>query len=289
MLPLTMIDLHTHTNHSDGTLTPIEILKRAQARNLTHLSITDHNNVDAYFAIGNYQDHFTGKLINGIEMACFYRGREIEILGYDFDLNKIKELLHGVYMTHDQVMTIKAKKIYNALIKNNVRLSPDTKPENFDTAKDYYPSKYFWQDITKYPENKQIITDQDAWNNSVMWYRHYFANPHSPFFIGEDNFYPSVETVINIIKQSGGKTFIPHIFTYRDNALEYLTGLTREFQIDGIECYYFKHTPEQIEYLLNFCKENNLLISAGSDFHGKAGYPDDVGTNTTADMTGWLN
>jgi len=200
----------------------------------------------------------------------------------------MKELMHGVHMSHKDLMTIKAQRIYNSLVRNDIKLSPDVKPENWDMNKYYYPSKYFLDDLVKYPENKKIITDECSWKNDITLYRNYFSNPQSKLFFDQDDLYPSVKKIIDLIKQAGGKVFIPHIFLYGDDGVPFLKSLTSEFEIDGIECYYPKHTKEQTEYLLNFCKQNNLLISAGSDYHAKPGYPDDVGTHVTANMICWL-
>jgi predicted metal-dependent phosphoesterase TrpH len=284
----TMIDLHTHTTCSDGKVDPIALLERAQRKNLTHFSITDHNNVDAYFQIGDYEKYFSGKLVNGIEPECFYKGRSIELLGYDFDLEKMRDLLHGIYMPHDQIMGELAQRCYDVLIKNGIKLSPGIKPENWKPNEFFYPPGYYLSDIIKHPENKKIITCERSWTDGVAFWRNYISNPKSSLFIKLDDLFPSVKTIVDLIKQAGGKVFIPHIFLYGDDSFPFLHGLTSEFEIDGIECYYSKHTKEQTQYLLDFCKENNLLVSAGSDFHGKVGYPDDVGTNVSADMISWL-
>ena len=85
------IDLHSHTKHSDGSDSVIEILQNAEAAGLTHFSITDHNTVDAYFQIDDVKKYFSGKLIIGVEPECGYKGRVVELLGYNFDLAKMKE------------------------------------------------------------------------------------------------------------------------------------------------------------------------------------------------------
>ncbi len=64
--------------------------------------------------------------------------------------------------------------------------------------------------------------------------------------------------------------FIPHIFEYKENALKILEEILNNHKIDGIECYYTTFTEEQHRKVLNICKERNLLISGGSDYHGKA-------------------
>jgi hypothetical protein len=90
----------------------------------------------------------------------------------------------------------------------------------------------------------------------------------SPFFIDMDGLFPSLENIYNTIKNAGGLVFIAHIFNYGDKALGVLEHLTRNFKIDGIECYYSKFTNEQTNYLLELCKQNDYLISGGSDYHG---------------------
>jgi predicted metal-dependent phosphoesterase TrpH len=87
------VNLHIHTNHSDGVLTPTEVINEAQKANLKLISITDHNSVDAYKIIspgiyGNLE------VIAGVEFDCWYKSNFIHILGYGFDVKneKIKEL-----------------------------------------------------------------------------------------------------------------------------------------------------------------------------------------------------
>ena len=239
-----MIDLHTHTNCSDGKIEPIELLIRAENKGLTHFSITDHNNVDAYFKVGDYKKYFSGKLVYGIEPECYYKGREIELLGYDFDVVKMRNLMQGVYLPHEKLMKEKAKRYYDVLVKNGIRFSPETKPENWNIKEHYYASRYFMNDITKYPENKMIITDQESWENDISMFRNYFSNPKSKLFVEQEDLYPSAKKIIEIIENAGGKVFIPHIFLYKDDAIPFLKSLTSEFEIDGIECYYSKHTKE---------------------------------------------
>ena len=88
-----MIDLHTHTNHSDGTDSVEEILKNAEKNNIEILSITDHDSVDAYFELErnpNLRQLFSGKLITGAELKTFYNKVSIEILAYGIDYKKIR-------------------------------------------------------------------------------------------------------------------------------------------------------------------------------------------------------
>ena len=78
-----MIDLHIHTTYSDGTKTVKEILKQAEDLKLDYISITDHDKCDAYEELKdiNISEFYSGKIIKGIEIKCFYKGSTIEVLG----------------------------------------------------------------------------------------------------------------------------------------------------------------------------------------------------------------
>ena len=86
------VDLHIHTNESDGVLSPEEIIEYAQKNNLKHFAITDHNSIKAYEneAIKNNPN-----VITGVEFDCYFKGNVIHILGYGIDTNnpELKPLL----------------------------------------------------------------------------------------------------------------------------------------------------------------------------------------------------
>ncbi|HEY3056557.1 MAG TPA: PHP domain-containing protein, partial [Thermoanaerobaculia bacterium] len=78
-------DLHTHTHHSDGTRSSREVIDVARANSISILSISDHDNLAAYFESKTYADSRDVKLIAGVELSCAYEGHDIHILAYAFD------------------------------------------------------------------------------------------------------------------------------------------------------------------------------------------------------------
>ena len=84
-------------------------------------------------------------------------------------------------------------------------------------------------------------------------------------------YYPSLDKIIDIIHEAGGLAFIAHFYEYSSigNKSETLDNIVKEYNIDGIECYYSTFTDEQTQYLIEYCKTNDLLISGGTDYHGK--------------------
>ena len=96
-----MIDLHIHTNNSDGSDSVIEVLKKAEKLGLKTISITDHDTCRAYEELKNIdiKKYYSGNIIKGVELRCFYNRRIIELLGYNIDPQKMQEWLDDFYKT----------------------------------------------------------------------------------------------------------------------------------------------------------------------------------------------
>ena len=82
------IDLHIHSNFSDGELTPFEIIDKAIINGINTISITDHDSIDAYNdELFNYAKEKNINLINEVEISTKFKNIVIHVLGYNFDLN----------------------------------------------------------------------------------------------------------------------------------------------------------------------------------------------------------
>src|SRR5205823_11884803 len=78
-------DLHPHTYHSDGTRSPREVIDVARAHGIAIVSISDHDNLAAYFEIKPYADSQGVTLVPGVELSCIYDGVDVHVLAYAFD------------------------------------------------------------------------------------------------------------------------------------------------------------------------------------------------------------
>ena len=261
-----MIDLHMHTLYSDGTNTCKEILQKAQNKKLNYISITDHNTCNAYNELkkSEIRNIYKGKIIRGIELNTKVLGIPIEILGYNVDTDYMNANLKNLYISNEERNIMELKKIYKICLENNIDVGKNF-IENYNP--DVYTSKYLHRIITKNEKNRKLL-DDESWANSNIFYRKYMSNPDSLFFVNIDNVIPSFEKASKLVKDSGGLVFIPHIYEYRDNSEKILKYILNNYNIDGIECYYTTFTKEQTEKLINICKERNLLMSGGSDYHG---------------------
>ena len=270
------IDLHTHTHYSDGTDEVTEYLQKAEEKNLSIISITDHNTCKAYDELKtlDVKKYYSGKIIPGIELNTKILGIPIEVLGYKIDTDKMNRLVSKYYITSKDRYLLEVKRLYEKCVKEGIAL-PNNFVENYQPGK-MYASKYLHETLRKNIENKEII-DDDAWENSNIFYRKYMSNPKTKFYADMNDILPDFKTVSNLVKECGGLLFIPHIFEYRDNSMRILENILQNYEIDGIECYYTTFTEEQHQYLLNLCQEKGLFISGGSDYHGKMKADVDIG------------
>lgn len=262
-----MIDLHTHTKYSDGADSLIELLKNAESKKLNIISITDHNTALAYDELGkmNYKQYYTGKIIPGIELNTKVLGVPIEILGYGIDYKKMSEILGDVYIPAEERNKIEVKRLYDRCIKAGIKLEKDCL-KNFDGTS--FASKFIQLEIKKYQENKDIITE-DAWNDTKVFYRKYMSNPEGILYVEMDDFVPDFNVASELVKKAGGLVFLPHIYEYRENSERILSYILENYKIDGIECFYTTFTDEQKTGLVRLCKDRELYMSGGSDYHGK--------------------
>ncbi len=261
-----MIDLHMHSIYSDGTDSVIELLEKAQSKKLTYISITDHNTCGAYEEIKeiDLKKYYSGKIIPGIELNTIVLGIPIEVLGYNIDTELMQESLKGIYLAPEERNYLEVKRLFKKCVQVGIDLNEDFL---IKYSPEKYVSEYLHEFLTKSEKNRKLI-DDEAWKDSLVLYRRYMSDPDSIFFVDMNDVLPTFEKVMDLVKMSGGKLFLPHIFEYKHNAKKILEYILEEYQIDGIECYYSSFTKYQTQELMNLCKKRNFFVSGGSDYHG---------------------
>ena len=266
-----MIDLHMHTNNSDGFDSTEDLIKKAEKLQLKYISITDHDNCNAHREIKNngLEKLFSGKIITGIEIKCIYNKKSIEVLGYKFDLDKMSKWVNEFYKdkSKEQLQLKYFNKTYDTCKKLGFKLTPKEELE-WNPKKDW-ASFTIYTDLKKYPENEGIYAE-DILNDFTTFNKKYCGNPNNELYIDKSEDYPSLEIAIKAIKDCGGLVFMPHLFIYKSitDKETFIDDIITNYDVDGLECYHSEFSNNEIEYLLNLTKERNLLRSGGSDYHG---------------------
>lgn len=262
-----MIDLHTHTNYSDGTWDVKTLLRNAQKMKVELLAITDHDTVKAHLELkeNDYSKYYTGKIIVGAEFNCVFNNAKIELLGYNFDAVKMDKWIGKVYSTEQKKPNLMEEfhLLMNACHKNNIKVDDIVYKEDMG-----WPIDYIYESIKKYPENRKYFSDKE-WNDIDHFFRCCTCNIDFPLYIDFSSQLPNAKQVSDEIRRLGGKVFLAHLFTYplRDYK-KYLDSLVKDNIIDGIETYYSKFTDDEINFVKDYCQKNNLYMSAGTDCHG---------------------
>lgn len=260
------MDLHIHSNLStDGVYSVEEILQIAHKSGVDGIAITDHNTAFAHLVIEqiNKNKYFNGKIISGIEIDVVENGIAFEILGYDFDVFPVAQWAYEKFGTTTKRQTIIRNKLFDLCDKNGIKYD-----KNFEwNSKQEFAHINVFRNLEQYPENKLKLKDiQDGSD----FYRNSTTNKDFILYLDMSFLWASVDEVKNIIGKNGGKTILAHPYGYKANLdVEKLLQIVLKYNLDGVEVYHPKHTEEQIKYLEKFCNTHNLLISGGSDFHGK--------------------
>ena len=266
-----MIDLHMHTNNSDGADSTEELIKKAEKLKLKYISITDHDNCHAHEEIRekNLEKLFSGKIITGIEIKTIYHKKSIEVLGYKYDLDKMSSWVNEFYKdkSKEKLQLKYFNMTYDVCKQLGFKLT-DRDKIDWDPKRDW-ASFTIYTDLKKYKENEGVYAD-DILNDFTTFNKKYCGDPNNILYIEKSEDYPSLETAIKAIKDCGGLVFMPHLFIYKSikDKEAFIDDIITNYDVDGLECYHSEFSDDEIQYLLNLTKEKNLLRSGGSDYHG---------------------
>ena len=288
-----MIDLHTHTNISDGTDTVKELLENANNINLEVLSITDHDTTDAYYDVIKLRDLFKGIIIPGVELKAYYDGMPLEVLGYGIDHTKININRNAVFdMQVDCLEEFKN-------IGRSLGLKFD---ENIQVSKTDSRRKYasftFAEELLKHKENESILLSIGPMFTQTEFYRVHASNKKSIFYYDESKLGITIEKAIDMIHSAGGLAFLAHplIYPYEKDKFEEIEHILKTYNLDGIEVDYPLFTQNDRIKLREIAKKYNKYISGGTDYHANNKPDIKLGTGiennmtiTKEDIKEWLN
>ena len=249
-----MIDLHTHSNFSDGTDSPAELINKALAAGVSTIALTDHDSV-----AGISEAHSALRagltLIPGAEISCQTEdGISVHMLGLLFDLNdadlnttmaKTRENRHG-----------RMQRIIQRLNEAGIDISmPDVLAELSDGATLGRP--HLADALIK----KGVVKSRDEAFSEML-------HNKSKYYVA--HYSPKPVDAIKLIKAAGGVAIIAHpMASHRGRTISYETfGDLIAAGLDGIEVDHRDHSPDEKMALIKLANENNLVMTGSSDYHG---------------------
>ncbi|NQY62575.1 MAG: PHP domain-containing protein [Alteromonadaceae bacterium] len=265
LAPSLRIDLHSHTNCSDGGLSPEELIDRASNFQIDILAITDHDTVAGLDIASQYitEKNLPIKLINGIEISTVWQGFEIHIVGLNIDLKN--KQLHQLIELQQEARETRAVAIGDKLASCGF-------PDVYQKAKDLAGTG----SITR-AHFAKILFQQGHVSSLQKVFDKYIGKGQRAYV--KPN-WCSIKQAVEVIHAAGGSAVIAHPIRY-DLSGKWLRRLIVQFKEDSgdaLEVVLPQMAPQQRDLMLNYCLEYGLHASMGSDFH----YPSkwsDLGRN----------
>ncbi len=241
-------DLHLHTQFSDGTYSPEELVTHAQRYGLVALALTDHDTVEgcARCAIACKQAGI--EFVPGTELTAEQDGHELHILGYFIDTLNDKLLVEIAQFQN--VRQNRIREMVARLKQNHVPLEAEAV---FELARCRSPGR---------PHVARALVQAGLCSSLDEAFER-FLKKNRPAWVPK--FKISASDAIDLVHQAGGVAVLAHPGLNRCD--EVIPGIV-EAGLDGIECFHTKHSTSTSEHYLNIADRFGLLITGGSDCHG---------------------
>lgn len=251
-----LVDLHIHTYYSDGTMSPKEVVEDAKRKNLGIIAITDHDVLDSYEELKVEAEKAGIIAIRGVEIDSIFEGHLVHLLAYKFEDNE--KLFKLINHAKEQLLETSIE-----LIRRMENDYEGISLKDYNSY-EYERRKGGWKGI-HYLHDRKIT---EGLFDGVKFYGKYDCG-HEKFA------FPSVGEVCNTVHDANGYVVLAHPCNYysnknKEDILEKLE-ILKSLGIDGVECYYPANSDLMTNTCLEFCKDNNLIITAGSDGHGDFG------------------
>lgn len=243
-------DLHLHTYYSDGTYSPSELVKLSKKKGLSCIAIADHDTVDAIEESIEAGVAEGIEVIPAIELTADTQGTEVHFLGYfvDYQDDQFKEKLKSIR----EFRVERIRRIVEKLNKEGIALRAESVFELSGAGT-----------IGRLHIARAMVREKLVSSTGEAFQR--YIGDNCPAYVSGFKFSP--KEAVEIIKSVGGIPVLAHPYILKNDEL--LDEFVR-YGLKGLEVYYPEHTQSMINFYLDFAKKNGLLITGGSDCHGKA-------------------
>jgi predicted metal-dependent phosphoesterase TrpH len=256
---LARIDLHIHSNASDGTLSPSEIISRACHLNLRAISITDHDTLEGSRVAFHAGIPSIIKFLSGVEISAapppsFFLSGSFHILGYGIRLE-------------DPTLDKALKRLQIARKNRNPQIIDHLKKLGIDISlkdlqEEFGESQLGRPHIAQLMVKKGFVATIDEAFDS-------YIGKNKPAYV--DKHRMSCAEAIETIRGAGGIAVLAHPYLLRTNgnhAFENLLIHLKSLGLGGLEVYYPDHPADETVFFVALAKRLDLLMTGGTDFHG---------------------
>lgn len=249
-----MIDLHTHSTESDGTLTPQELMQLASDIGLSAIALTDHDTVGGLSKAKPVAESLGIELVPGIELSTDYNGTEVHMLGFYIDdtnpafLKKLQDFIDSRNLRNEKMAFLLQKEGFSITLEDLYREYPDSVITRAHFA--------------RYLVEHGYVKDRDT------VFRKYLGD-NCRCYVPREKITPF--EAIDLIHLGGGLAFFAHpvLCHMNHDRLRFFVRDLKEAGLTGMEAVYSMNSPGDERNMKKLAQEFDLLISGGSDFHGE--------------------
>ena len=260
---MSRIDLHLHTTHSDGSLSPTGVLRLAHKAGVTALAITDHDIVSGIPEAIEVGAELGIEVVPGVEISSRLGNSELHILGY---------FLHW----QDQELHQRLAALRASRHSRNPQIIERLRALGLDVTYEEVRALAGTDSVGR-PHIARVLMDKQYVTSAKDAFDRYLADGR-PAYVARE--LPKPEEAIAWIRAAGGVAVLAHP-TWAKVSGEGLNTLLTTLKAEGlggIEVHYSTHTRRQTTEYLELAKRLDLLITGGSDFHGITKPDIEVGT-----------
>ena len=248
-----IIDLHVHSTESDGTLTPEDLVAEAKKAGLAAFALTDHDTCQGVCKPMPLAASAGIELIPGIELSTNYHGKEVHIVGLYIDIEN-EQLLkktaeYRKCRSERNALMVEAlqKEGLSITMEELVAENPDCVITRANIARFLY-------------EHGKIKSVREAFDR--------YIGDHCKCYVGRLKV--ASTDAVRLIKEAGGTAILAHPLLYglSNTNLQKMIDELKPAGLDGLEAIYSTYTTGEEQQMKRLARENRLLISGGSDFHG---------------------
>lgn len=247
------IDLHVHSNASDGTFSPTQLVEYAKSKHLSAFALTDHDSVSGIQEAMNAAVPYDIQVIPGVELSTEYNNCEVHILGLFID-NNYKPFLK------------KLKEFNEIRNTRNEKMCTLLQKEGFDISISHLDEKFGDTVLTR-AHFARYLLDKGYISSMKEAFDKYISSG-CPCYVPKVKCTPY--EAIEIILKAKGVPVLAHplLYHFTDAELEELIILLKNSGLQGIEAIYSLNENQDEAKMMALAKKHNLIITGGSDFHG---------------------
>lgn len=250
---MSYIDLHVHSNASDGTLSPSQVVKEAKKAGLSAIALTDHDTTAGIEEAVHAGETLGIRVIPGVELSCVYQGKEIHILGLFVNyqdasfVRELNQLLSVRRWRNEEMLRRFQADNFDITMEDLMAGNPDTVITRAHFARALKEKGYassmadafqtYLQYGGKYCLKKELITPE-----------------HAMKVLTDNHAFPALAHPVQ--------------YKLEWEALDTLIASLTKLGLMGLEVYHSSQSPAQSRTLRSIARKYSLLPTGGSDFHG---------------------